>query len=486
MPQRVAIVGAGLAGSILAAELADDFDVTVIELGRRSGKLAMPVRDIGQPAGLSPHVGSGLGGTSALWSNGLIELEEDDYLRWPIGQSELLPYLSKAYPLLSGVSRQSVLTCYDRLRQLHAARGVPIGLIGNGLFYPGRRRNLWQSLHLSRRKVRVMIGRARQLSVRNGAVTGLTFDDEDGLRNEVSADHVILSAGGLSSPLIVQATAEASSLNSLDAAGRHYVDHPMGMIAKMKLTNKLYDIWNYRQRQIAGTLQAPIVIRDRSGLKISAFLRPAAVVSHGDHRDRVQSVLVNLRNSPFNLSALAALARSRDDIREVLSFKLGLQLPTDYYVLRLVASELPTEHRSVYTDEGTGGIVRDWRITGHYAEKIGELLRQMFDSLGATVSEIRFFDHWEKNLHTAAHHSGTCRMAATQDQGVCDKDCQLFGIRNAYVCDGSTLPATGYANTGLTIAALALRLSDHLKLKAYRYAGTPGDSGQFRTSFPVP
>jgi choline dehydrogenase-like flavoprotein len=35
-------------------------------------------------------------------------------------------------------------------------------------------------------------------------------------------------------------------------------------------------------------------------------------------------------------------------------------------------------------------------------------------------------------------------------------------MSNLYVCDGSVIPGSGIANTGLTISALALRLGAHL------------------------
>jgi hypothetical protein len=463
MQDRLVIVGGGLAGSLLAAELADTFDVTVVELRQKNGPLALTLTDINRPAGLFPHAGSGPGGTTALWNNGLIELEDDDYGRWPLSRQTLTPYLSRAYPLLSGVSREAVETCYDDLRGLHTSRGIPRELIGKSLFYPHRRRNLWQSLCLAQKRVRVLTGRARNLVIQNQRVTGIRLEDDAGGSDNIPADHVILSAGGLSTPLLVQETARQTSLPSFDAAGRHYIDHPMGMVAKIKLNTRLYDIWNYRQQSIAGTLQTPLVVRDGDGLKVSVFLRPSSVVSHGDRRDRVQSVLANIRNTPFKLSALAELASSADDIRELISFKLGLQLPTDYYVLRLVASEIPTGHRSIYLDAETGGIARDWCITNQYVERLDALLQQLIEKLGGTVIEKRFFDQWGQTLHTAAHHSGTCRMSTSSDSGVCNSSCQIFDLANAYICDGSVLPATGYANTGLTIAALALRLSDHLK-----------------------
>ena len=53
-------------------------------------------------------------------------------------------------------------------------------------------------------------------------------------------------------------------------------------------------------------------------------------------------------------------------------------------------------------------------------------------------------------------------MSASPSNGVCDENGRDHGMKNLYVCDGSLIPSSGYANTGLTIAALALRLADYL------------------------
>jgi len=71
-----------------------------------------------------------------------------------------------------------------------------------------------------------------------------------------------------------------------------------------------------------------------------------------------------------------------------------------------------------------------------------------------------------KNLiFSSSHHSGTARMGAG-DESVCDSDCRVKGISNLFVCDGSVIPASGAANTGLTIAALAIKLSEYLNKKS--------------------
>jgi choline dehydrogenase-like flavoprotein len=61
-----------------------------------------------------------------------------------------------------------------------------------------------------------------------------------------------------------------------------------------------------------------------------------------------------------------------------------------------------------------------------------------------------------------AHHMGTCRMADDPDKGVVDRNCRVHGVENLYVVGGSVFPTSGALQPSLTIAALALRMADHL------------------------
>ena len=70
----IAIVGAGLAGGLLAEELGKWADVTVFERGRAlATKPGRPISD-GHPLGLYPSYGYGLGGTTNLWHGGLLAM----------------------------------------------------------------------------------------------------------------------------------------------------------------------------------------------------------------------------------------------------------------------------------------------------------------------------------------------------------------------------------------------------------------------------
>ncbi|AVQ00050.1 hypothetical protein C7S18_08130 [Ahniella affigens] len=66
-------------------------------------------------------------------------------------------------------------------------------------------------------------------------------------------------------------------------------------------------------------------------------------------------------------------------------------------------------------------------------------------------------------LELARHHMGTTRMHDDPTQGVVNRDCRLHGVDNLYVAGASVFPTSGVANPTLTLAALAIRLADHLR-----------------------
>ena len=61
------------------------------------------------------------------------------------------------------------------------------------------------------------------------------------------------------------------------------------------------------------------------------------------------------------------------------------------------------------------------------------------------------------------HHMGTTRMHPDPAEGVVDADGRVHGLSNLYIAGCSVFPTSGIGNPTLTLLALAMRLSDHLK-----------------------
>lgn len=62
----------------------------------------------------------------------------------------------------------------------------------------------------------------------------------------------------------------------------------------------------------------------------------------------------------------------------------------------------------------------------------------------------------------SGHIIGTCRMGNDPTTSVVDPDCRVHGHRNLYLAGTSVFPTAGTANPTLTVAALALRLAEHM------------------------
>ena len=61
------------------------------------------------------------------------------------------------------------------------------------------------------------------------------------------------------------------------------------------------------------------------------------------------------------------------------------------------------------------------------------------------------------------HHIGTTRMSDDPKLGVVDSNCKVHGLDNLFIAGSGCFPTSGAANPTLTLVALSIRLSDHVK-----------------------
>jgi choline dehydrogenase-like flavoprotein len=442
----IVIIGAGLAGSLIASRLNPRHRVVVIEQARHSEPLR--VTDHGWPAALDPHTAAGFGGTTHLWHNGLIELEASDYAPWPLPAAELQKHLPAAHEALSGASMALVAEIAADMRAGFERAGVPARMLGQPLFYPVKRRNVWRSERLDTRAPGTVIGRVERLLVDDGGHVRSAVID--GGREPVSGDVFVLAAGGLGSPVVLQASGAGIFKN----AGRFYFDHPVAFVGEVTMRADLNRLWNRFDRTLHGSVRLPLVVATPRQ-KFAFYLRPA-----GPTGLKVKSVLSDLRNAPLNPRHYVQLLAHSNDIVEALSLRAGINIPTRRFVLYMSAEQLPQDAVSV--SGKPGAVVRDWQLDREFFNAANEAIRLLLAELAPLIERSTVFPEWPEDVQTAAHHSGTCRMAETVETGVCDRDGRVFDTSNLFVCDGSVLPNAGYANTGLTIGALALRLTEAL------------------------
>ena len=463
MKPKIVIIGAGLGGCYLAAGLVDRWQVTMIELSDQSPSLEKRVKDVVLPAVTNPHILSGLGGTSQVWHNGLMEIEDVVFdAKWPFPKAVLAPYYERAYLALSGITKKHIVECAEKLKGKLKEIGVPESCLSQSLFYPSVRINAWGALKLE-----------EKVECIKGEVTELISDSSSTIRQVrirscegefvVEADMFVLAAGGLGSPLLLQKLAQSLPILGLEHAGVHYEDHPSAFVGEVVLDKPLYKLWNYPVRfpAVKGSLRLPLSVH-WDGLNISFQLRPAAHLWLSPPRTRVGSVLSDLRNNPTNPRNYWRLLAHVDDILELLSFKFGIRLPTRHYSLLMVAEQPQSTYCAVWKDEDKPIIYRRWEADEQYINTINAAINNLLESIRGIVKQSNIFKDWPNQIFSSSHHSGTARLSHSPVDGVCDLNGKVHGVLNLYVCDGSIIPASGFANTGLTIVALAMRLADHL------------------------
>lgn len=99
--------------------------------------------------------------------------------------------------------------------------------------------------------------------------------------------------------------------------------------------------------------------------------------------------------------------------------------------------------------------VAEWNEITHVKDTI-------LQQLGAIPLQNGTLDLNRANLGGVAHEVGTLRMGAN-DTSVVDSNLKFAGYDNLFVCDLSVFPSSPAANPTLSLAALALRLADHLR-----------------------
>lgn len=123
---------------------------------------------------------------------------------------------------------------------------------------------------------------------------------------------------------------------------------------------------------------------------------------------------------------------------------------------------------------GVPRIILNWELTPLEKRSI----RKLYDLIGqqagiSGIGRVRVMDWlqddsddtWPSILGGGWHHMGTTRMHEDPSQGVVDVNCRVHGISNLFVAGASCFTTGGTANPTLTLVALTLRLSDHIKSK---------------------
>ena len=460
------IVGGGPAGLGLARGLLDSgLSVAVLESGPLARDLDRQRLNDGDVRG-SPYPGlvatrhRQVGGSTRLWNTAVrhglgakyLPLEAIDLGgrphrelgAWPFGLAVLAPYYERAQNWLGlGPCRYDAATwAGGGLSPLELtggpfATGVyqlgatdPFETTYLALMSPSSSLRLWPDLTVPRLSV--------DSRGRIGAVEAVDWSGE---RVRVRARAVVLAAGAVENARLLLASgatpADAPG-NGSGWVGRGFMEHP-------------------RDRSLR------LVPRDRAAWERLAFHRRHLAADGVEVLGRWHPApdWLAAENLP-NASLLLAAARPRGRLRRWLPAR-GVD-PVDV-VLHLEQRPDPANRVGLGAGADRFGIPRprlEWRWSPEEARSLERIRSRAAEAFRATG--LMTVEHRQTPLDPAAHHhAGTTRFHADPTVAVADPDGRVHGTENLYVLGASLFPSAGVANPTLTIAALALRMADHLR-----------------------
>lgn len=502
----ICVVGAGAAGIAIALEFVGDRRrVIVLESGGLRANDATDSLKQGESSGMDPASltegrGRVLGGATALWAGQCIPPDPETFAQrpwvphsgWPFDERTLEPFLRRAEALFQIEGER-----YDE--RVWDAFGVRrLSLPRERLHH---RFTVWcPEPHLGRLYRARLAGAANVRVLLNATTTeiatkrggerfeGVRIATPEGKLATVRARNCVLCCGAIeNSRLLLVSVAQrpAGIGNGHGLVGRFFQEHPNGHTAviaggDVRRLQELYGLlYRGRIRYLPRLVLSPELQRsaevlacaahpvfhfgESSGIEAARRVyraargrrRPAALgrelrrmardaprlvpvayrrVAHG-RAPRAQPTRVTLQTygeQAPNPDSRVTLSRSRD--------RLGVPLPkVDWQLTDL---DRRTAESMVRTVAG------EFRRLG-----LGDVRAEPWLADGA----------WAAHMTEAHHHMGTTRLGLDEKTSVVDPQGQVHGVAGLFVTGSSVFPAAGFANPTLMIAALAIRLGDHLK-----------------------
>ena len=496
------IVGAGAAGLSVALEWVNS-PLKVLLLEGGGFDLEPEMQDlyrgdiVGQP--YYPLQAAALhyfGGTTGHWAGFCSTYDAIDFEKrpwvphsgWPIRRADLDPFYKRAHPVLElGPYEYDVNDWAKRDPELTPLPVDP-SVVWTKIWHfspPTRFGTRYRDAIVKARNVHLYT-HANVCEVEaNDALTGvkgLRVRTLGGKEHRVRARCYVLACSTIQNARLLLASNRQATTglgNAHDLVGRYFMEHlemPGGELAlakprsaKMKIYALQFGLTKARGELALG----PQIQREHRILNGTASLAPGALAE--DVKSTFQ------RFTPQMLVAMRAW--DKGGRKGLPPFALGrpsvdsaASVPPRFFHLATRQEQAPNPDSRVTlsTEKDALGMPRaklDWQLTELDKRSIRTFYQLLGQELGwSGTGRVQIRDWllsndrtWPPFLSGGWHHMGTTRMHTDPRQGVVDANCRVHGLGNLYVAGAAVYPTAGSANPTLTLVALSLRLSDHLK-----------------------
>lgn len=523
----VCIVGSGIAGVLLAIELErSGQNVCLVESGSwtpdAETQALYDLKNTGLPT--RKNFQSRLrhyGGSCNIWAGRAMVYQPIDMQQrswsslagWPIPLEELNPYYERATQHM----RLPSYDFFDFNNWSNKISEFEASLVENGSFKPvvvtfaksparfGYKTEFHKIISDSTGVTAYTQSNVINLDLTDDLSTVESVDVAclNGVHFSIRAERFILACGGLENTRILLASNQqipAGIGNEHGMVGKYYMDHPRAVFGRVNLTKRIGLDHTLGLPVKGGKLQLAYGLSDKlqqaEGLLNSYLsLEPNYSSFITDFYHKFVKLMKRLLRKGYSGDRFDFKKEEVADVPEMIYLLTPKELlPHSLYYayykftrfVRKFVSRLTHLTIVSYSDQDlveesqvTLGTERDklgmpkmelhWQSSPRSIQTSLRLIRLLDEHL--RKHDVGFVegnvDEWEELPYTdASHHIGTTRMSRTPEQGVVDVNCKIHSVSNLYMAGSSVFPTAGHANPTFTIAALAIRLADHLKQQA--------------------
>ena len=503
----VCILGAGVAGLVLATRLADyGFQVNLLEAGGLSLEPRSQQIYRAEMAG-STHTGATegrfriFGGSSTRWGGQLLPYTADIFAPppgvpsapWPITPERIEPYYPEILRIMGVGARPASLPFEGAalLSDLHHP-AVPFDesiRLRYSKWAPFTRRNLANSLGrlcLKSPSIRVFLhANALAIETAAGHASAVRVRNYAGVEFAFAARHIIVSLGTIESSRLLLASDLPGAPRKNDQVGRYFHDHVGVRVAAVEgdarqqvlerlgpffvqgslHTCKLEAAAALRAREHMPAAMAHFVVEEPEDSGVGAVRGMLRALQRGDLTAAARSAVPMVRG----LGDVGRLVyASRVQGRRALTDRARVYLHVD--VEQVASREDRISLGNMLDTFGQPQAVVHWRV-GDTEKSLAQLyaltvrdqlqkagfppLQWLPGALSGDLGSLAATDTF--------HPMGGLRMGTDPANSVVDPDLAVHGHPNLHVASCAVFPSGGSSNPTFTLMALTLRLADYLK-----------------------
>ena len=487
----ICIIGAGAAGISMALEwIGSKHKVILLEGGGFDYEDALQDLYDGKTTGQRYYPLKGcrlhyFGGTTGHWAGFCSPFEEIDFKQrdwvphsgWPISRKALDPFYERAHKNVDLGPYDYSLAYWQTIYPSYKPLPVDEKVVWNKLWQfspPTRFGSKYKDAIVQAKNIHLYTY-ANVVDIKANATVNnieeLTIKNHAGKQHTVKAKYFVSACCSIQNArLLLSSNKQAPKGlgNDHDNVGRYFMEH---------LEIKSAELWLEKPDPMSLYMIEFGKTKARAELAISAQKQEEMKILNGTVS---LEPLEMAKGMPAVIDVWTGDKKKNEEIFNSWDKQTSKAIPANGYnsfELMTRIEQAPNPDSRVTLDQETDalGMPRaklNWAFTTLEKRSIRTIHHVLAQELGkAGIARLKLMDYlqdekddsWPSFTGGGWHHMGTTRMGNDPATSVVDANCKVHGINNLYIAGSSCYVTAAAPNPTLTLIALTLRLSDHLK-----------------------